>query len=47
MDYQFRGKGKTYAIRVWPQVSLVEAREKRDEAKMLLDSSSNIFFMIF
>ena len=29
----FRKKEKTLAIGVWPEVSLVEARKKRDEAK--------------
>ena len=41
MDYEFRGKGNTHSIGVWPQISLVEARHKRDEAKMLLKSGKD------
>lgn len=33
MNYRFAGKQKTLAISVYPRVSLVEARKKRDEAK--------------
>ena len=36
MNYQFRKKEKTLALGVWPEVSLIEARKKRDEAKILL-----------
>ncbi len=36
MKYQFSGKEKTLAIGVWPEVSLTEAREMRNEAKLLL-----------
>ena len=36
MKYQFSGKEKTLAFGVWPQVSLTEAREMRNEAKLLL-----------
>ena len=41
MDYEYRGKGNTHSIGVWPQISLVEARHKRDEAKMLLKSGKD------
>ena len=41
MNYQFRKKEKTLAIGVWPEVSLVEARKKRDEAKMLLKTGKD------
>ena len=41
MNYQFRKKEKTLALGVWPEVSLVEARKKRDEAKMLLKSGKD------
>ena len=34
MNYQFQKKEKTLALGVWPQTSLVEARHKRDEAKI-------------
>lgn len=36
MDYRFVGKRKTLAIGVYPTVSLVAARKKRDEARELL-----------
>ena len=36
MKYQFSGKEKTLAFGVWPEVSLTEAREMRNEAKLLL-----------
>ncbi len=36
MDYRFSGKRKTYAIGIYPQVSLKEARECRYEAKRQL-----------
>ena len=36
LAYRFGGKQKTFAIGVYPTVSLKQAREKRDEAKRLL-----------
>lgn len=33
MDYRYAGKRKTLAIGVYPKVSLIDARKKRDEAK--------------
>lgn len=36
MNYRFAGKQKTLAIGVYPAVSLVNARKKRDEARELL-----------
>ncbi len=36
MDYRFAGKRKTLAIGVYPTITLVDARKKRDEAKKLL-----------
>lgn len=36
MDYRFGGKRKTLAIGVYPTITLVNARKKRDEAKKLL-----------
>ena len=36
MDYRYVGKRKTLAIGVYPAVSLVAARKKRDEARELL-----------
>jgi integrase len=38
MDYRFNGKRKTLALGVYPDVSLAEAREKRDLARKLLAS---------
>lgn len=35
-DYRFAGKRKTLALGVYPDVKLVEAREKRDEAKKMI-----------
>ncbi len=37
----YNTKEKTLAIGVWPEVSLVEARKKRDEAKMLLKTGKD------
>ncbi|MFT7561971.1 MAG: hypothetical protein ACI93R_003905 [Flavobacteriales bacterium] len=34
LDYRFRGKRKTLAIGVYPEVSLKDAREKRRLAKI-------------
>jgi integrase len=36
MDYRFAGKRKTYAIGIFPQVSLKEARERRYDARKKL-----------
>ncbi|HAO0315345.1 TPA: integrase arm-type DNA-binding domain-containing protein [Escherichia coli] len=36
MQYRFEGKQKTYAIGVYPSVSLTEARTKRDEARAMI-----------
>lgn len=36
MDYRFDGKRKTLALGIFPDVSLINAREKRDEARKLL-----------
>jgi len=36
MDYRFAGKRKTMALGVYPETSLKEARDKRDEARKLL-----------
>jgi len=41
MKYRFMGKEKLLAIGVWPEVSLIEAREKRNEAKQLLKSGKD------
>ena len=38
MKYRFMGKEKLLAIGVWPEVSLTEARKKRNEAKLILKS---------
>ena len=37
-DYRFFGKRKTLALGVYPDVKLAEAREKRDEARKLLQN---------
>ena len=36
MDYRFRGKRKTLAFGVYPEVSLAKARKRRDSARELL-----------
>jgi hypothetical protein len=36
LDYRFEGKRKTLALGVYPDVSLKDAREKRDEARKQL-----------
>lgn len=36
MDYRFGGKQKTLALGVYPDVSLAQARERREEARKLL-----------
>lgn len=41
MDYRYAGKRKTLAIGVYPQVSLVNARKKRDEAKEHLSNDTD------
>jgi integrase len=37
-DYRYAGKRKTFALGVYPEVKLAEAREKRDEARKLLQN---------
>lgn len=39
MNYRFGGKQKTLAIGIYPQVTLKEARAKRDAAKKLLEAN--------
>lgn len=41
MKYRFLGKEKRLAFGVYPEVTLAEAREKRDEARKLLASGSD------
>jgi len=41
MKYRFIGKEKLLAFGVWPEVSLTEARKKRNEAKQLLKSDKD------
>ena len=41
MKYQFMGKEKLLAFGVWPEVSLTEARNKRNEAKLILKSGKD------
>ncbi len=36
LDYRFAGKRKTFAIGVYPDVTLAEARQQRDEARKLI-----------
>ena len=36
LDYRFGGKRKTLALGVYPETSLKQAREKRDEARKLI-----------
>ena len=39
LDYRFRGKRKTLALGVYPQVGLKDAREKRRQAKACLNGT--------
>lgn len=39
LDYRFAGKRKTLAVGVYPAVSLLQARERRDDARKLLANS--------
>ncbi|MDR2884320.1 MAG: tyrosine-type recombinase/integrase [Deferribacteraceae bacterium] len=41
LDYRFAGKRKTLALGVYPEISLKEAREKRDEAKKLISEGKD------
>ena len=41
MKYRFIGKEKLLAFGVWPEVSLTEARKKRNEAKQFLKSGKD------
>src|ERR1019366_7343373 len=36
MDYRFAGKRKTLAIGIYPDVTLTQARERREDARKLL-----------
>ena len=36
LDYRFAGKRKTFAIGVYPETTLKEAREERDKARKLI-----------
>jgi hypothetical protein len=38
MNYRFAGKDKTLALGVYPDVSLLAARKKRDEARQKLSA---------
>lgn len=37
LKYRFKGKEKQYSIGTYPEVSLTEAREARDKARLLLE----------
>ncbi len=41
MNYRFVDKQKTLYVGVYPEVTLAEAREKRDEAKKLIDAGKD------
>ncbi len=41
LKYRFNKKEKVYAIGVWPEVNLKEARQKRNEAKLILKSGND------
>ena len=41
MDYRFAGKRKTLALGIFPDVSLLDAREKREQARKLLASDTD------
>lgn len=41
LDYRFAGKRKTLALGVYPDVKLVEARERRDEARKMIANGTD------
>ncbi len=41
LKYRFAGKEKLLALGVYPEVSLKQARQKRDEARRLLDAGTD------
>ena len=41
MDFRHQGKQKTLALGIWPEVSLREARERRDKAKFEIQRGIN------
>lgn len=41
LDYRYAGKRQTLAIGVYPDISLKEAREKRDEARKMIKNGIN------
>lgn len=41
LDYRFAGKRKTLAIGVYPDISLLEARERRDAARKILANGAD------
>lgn len=41
LDYRFRDKRKTLALGVYPEVSLKDAREKRRQARLLLENDQD------
>ncbi len=41
LDYRFAGKRKTLAIGIYPEVSLLEARERRDAARKILSNGAD------
>ena len=41
MDYRFAGKQKTLALGVYPDVSLADARDRKDEARAMLRRNSD------
>jgi integrase len=41
MDYRFDGKRKTLALGIYPDVSLADARERREQARKLLANGSD------
>jgi hypothetical protein len=42
-SYRFLGKQRSLALGVWPEVSLAEAREKRDAARKLVADGTDPF----
>jgi hypothetical protein len=35
LDYRFNSKRKTFALGIYPETTLKQAREKRDKAKLM------------
>ena len=44
LKYRFEGKEKTLAFGVYPDITLADARQRRDEARKLLAHDIDLYF---